>query len=528
MFKRYTLFIIFISVGSLESASSRCRQAGQRLYQRMLGLRKQAHIRTASTLKNPAPCNTGAQQQQKSYQKCWDRCKKPILGIAATGITAGAVQFLLERNRHMQEELKQPIDQKNDLIDQLDKNDTWRQYHQFGGDPTVWETYKERYKKEQTLQQKANKDLQEVLRQKTLSGIHYRKNPSTGGLCLRRKVDDAPLLIKYQFIEALKKEEQLLQQGYICFYHAQHSTYGSINDVTNAVFFKLAGKQQPDDFRLLQIRPQDFEQKPVSLRNQEHEFFMQGNSDNNPTPLSVNLFAFGNEGYRQDEGSSTLHYLSTNRSNYRFTPDILIDTLSAMGLPEAQSKALRTNEKFKSLVDNINIGLHYGRLLLIAIPQEAIDTYVFPACWAEKVTTKDGQVIDRGNQRKPITVGKKTLHKVTDIIEYAQKSSVASLEQLKFECNMPITTVGLLNPYSDIKIVAIDNQCISVENKIQLDKAKQDLVDFIMAEFETTGVLEKAQKIVRDHLTELAIIAKSNKDLSNDSFLESLCSRLDW
>lgn len=389
-----------------------------------------------------------AQEQLHNIE--WNRWTAPMIGAITAGTVIGttAYQILIDRNHQMQEELQ--------------------------------------------------RDLEESLK-RGISGIHFTAAEEISNPLVER-IRSLPIPAKDQFRRALKKEAELLGKGYICFYHAQQSIYGSINDVLNTVFFKLADQSQPDDFRFIQIRPSELQKRSIFSRNRAHAMAMQGDYNIRRTDqLSVNLFAFGNTGHSFDEGSSTLRFLTDNRSFVRFNPDIVMQALSAMGLP-ANSTA-----NLKSLIlrlEELDNKVHKtGRLLLIAVPEAKIDQNVFTVVYNE---SKD--------RRTPISIGGKIVHNTSEVIQMLQRPPEALnfFTINKMECAIPLDAVGLLNPYSGIKVFAIDSAPTSKAEQQELDRAKAELVDAIMAAFQKTGNLQKGQEIVRGYMQELPVIANQS------------------
>ncbi len=376
----------------------------------------------------------------------------------------------------------------------------------------------------------------------TLSEIHFEQ-----ALPERKEslLSVVPLSALKQFQEGLNLESQLLNKHYISFYHAQNTQYALANDISNTLFYTLLGEPQHKEFCFAVIRPQDL--KRASLMPQSvmrgHHILMQGPvGQDRPDALALNLFGFGNSFY-SGSTSSSLDLLMRN-STYNATRPTgfytLLETLKVLGLPQ---KSL--NRILPLMEQAALLGLKTystGRLLVIAVPENSVDDQVYTVRYhniartnsydrrvpitlaqqkiyhmSEAIKTIRGQK-DTGVTQEPILEGGfDIVHDLYAVIQALQRQEKPKQEKPKidlndldtFECAIPLSQAGLLNPYSGIKVFAIDGQPSSVGAKIALDRAKQALMDAIIKEFKDTKTLEKAKQVIKNYDTMLKDVANA-------------------
>ena len=270
-----------------------------------------------------------------------------------------------------------------------------------------------------------------------------------------------------------------------------------MNDVTNQVFFRLADQPMPDDFSFIKFKQKELSGM-ASNALQQPRYLLEGREETfaGPARLAVNLFIFANMGFNGHEGSATMQWLLSDR-NTRFAP-------SGVGIIYhfLQLFQLGSNKHINDLLNQFD-GLDTkayksGRLMLIAVPKESIDNNVFTVIFRKS-----------GSRRTQLNLAGRSLHTMSDVVQEIQRhpESIPFEKLHEFECAIPYRGVGLLNPYSGIKIYSFDPQPENVQAFKELERTKAELVDAIMRELERSGKLEQAKKIAKDRAWQVAEIA---------------------
>ena len=386
------LLVVFISASSLEAMSGQYRQAVQRWYQSMAqNLRRVSAVvwqRAYPAKASPLPVSQSeriaatamqrAKVSAKSQNLPQELRSRSLVGTPVAGSAVDIASFLLDYNRKSQEELKKEIKQKE--IENLGPSET-------------------------------RHNLTTRLK-KTISGIHTQKEPG-----FKNAIDELPIAVQKQLLKAFTKEEQLLQDGYICFYHAQGSSTGSCNDIVNTVFFKLLDELQPDDFRFIQFRYYGFRAPIEKIAKYHTELLSQGEHG---SQLAVNLFIFANTGFGGWSGSSTLDRVLHNTPSVFIKPQwFIVDFLRSLGVYGESGKELDLVDKNRSLVDLTeqvlaldNQVYKNGRLLLVAVPEKEVDKNVFTVIY-----------LKNRDYRIPLNFSGKELHQFSDVLGEIKKDA---------------------------------------------------------------------------------------------------------
>lgn len=292
-----------------------------------------------------------------------------------------------------------------------------------------------------------------------------------------------------QFLQALNKSLDLTNKGYLTFFHGQQQSWALFNDIGTKLIYQLAHQDKPDDFYFLRFKEKDFKKidqsRPYAISEiiKEQQSALKGNASGDGEDfMALNLFAFGNT---FDGFSNTFNYIARKINMTPFDYMLFGDFLYKLDIPESPL----FKEKFQELSRQADNIYDTGRLILIAIPADTADQWVYTYAF--------------GKGRK-----KENIHEFVGNL--AHYTSIPFKELDNFECIMPLTPAAALNPESDIKLFNFDKP-ISPEAEKKFNKAKQDFVDLIIQVLKEHGKLEESQKRAREYFALLKEVHEAEK-----------------
>jgi len=192
---------------------------------------------------------------------------------------------------------------------------------------------------------------------------------------------------------AIKKEKELNDLGYETFYHGRRWEYGLLTDIWKMLFEYKSGKKLPNDFipthlddpAIGKIHPRFF----TSEQAKQELLLKKGNVAPDSigiagyeTLLFLNKFLFGNT---TDLGESSIDYMLKNR-NIKDIGLSISEIFAMFGYSDIYTLYA---QKLETLEKKYNTLSPYGELLLIAIPKEKIDKYVYYTIFGGR--SDDGQ-----------------------------------------------------------------------------------------------------------------------------------------
>lgn len=269
------------------------------------------------------------------------------------------------------------------------------------------------------------------------------------------------------YMQAWFKEQELCDDYYL-FYHGQRGLLGFYQEFTTALIdalyqVQLLKHKLPDDFFFIQnpemmnhVIDQSLPSWFLINQNQEQSDMMKGRSFAQEPFRKINRFAanafmFGNS---DRLGSCTWSYVSSN-SNVRYVP-LNIEHECFKKLSLAPSVYQHYYDEIQQLYHEFATQFaHSGRLLQIAVPKEIIDEIAYlssDAGYKDPVYTKAGKQVHTVSEFfMHLEQGDQAVYKI-----HAPSTSYRpGIYEVEF--TLPLTTAGMLNPYSGIKVFSYSN-----------------------------------------------------------------------
>lgn len=301
--------------------------------------------------------------------------------------------------------------------------------------------------------------------------------------------------------KVLKKEKELNDVGYYCFYHAQMNKWGFQEDFTKELIHEmyqrgLCKKPLPMDFIFIQNPKKIFfknnaEKSAVMEQARQEQKSMMAGRDffeyyRLPNRLSVNAFLFGNQTNR---GSCTMHYLLANANVNDYSINFYENVFEPLAISEEIYDVYKN--KIQDLFVQHQRFFKHGRLLQIALPKNSVDKHVYIAktgAYKATITSKRGNVVVTPSQLFNV------LEKKTDSFDPHILDSV--------EFAMPLTQDYCLNPDSDIKIFTYDDEPVDHTAYKAYLAARKALVRDIIGEHKkiTSSLVRKLLACTKDCL----------------------------
>ncbi|MFT6765157.1 MAG: hypothetical protein ACJAZS_000024 [Alteromonas naphthalenivorans] len=271
---------------------------------------------------------------------------------------------------------------------------------------------------------------------------------------LAASITETPDKIPKKIISALskahEKEEELIKEGYVVFYHGQFNKWGFVQEFTRMLINALHEKNYiqkalPKDFFFIQNFPTLNDALDRGLSNtileQEKKIRLdtlrQGWTYNaNTYNLYTNMFLFGNS---HNLGSCTWQYVERNTNiNTGNEVDLTREVFENLGVKKTDYELFV--DSFNTLLLKYKNCFQAGRLLQVAIPKDKVDECVY-----------------FGHQGKSYTKNGKPVTKVTDLLTHLKSGDDKVMQNGGYgelEYVIPLTKDIMLNPDSGVKVFA--------------------------------------------------------------------------
>lgn len=286
------------------------------------------------------------------------------------------------------------------------------------------------------------------------------------------------------YMQAWFKEQELCDDYYL-FYHGQQGFLGFYQEFTTALIdalyqVQLLKHKLPDDFFFIQnpemmnhVIDQSLPSWFLINQNQEQSDMMKGRSFAQEPFRKINRFAANAFMFANSDrlGSCTWSYVSSN-SNVRYVR-LNIEHECFKKLSLASSIYQYHYHEIQQLYNEFTTQFaRCGRLLQIAVPKKIIDKIAYlssDAGYKDPVYTKAGKQVKTVSEFfTHLKQGDQAVYKV-----HAPSTSYRpGIYEVEF--TLPLTTAGVLNPYSGIKIFSYINNHDPLDKKAyQLYKIQQ-------------------------------------------------------